>query len=352
MKNFSIKENKNFKQLISEEANYIFDKNNGTMITWGRTKEEDAERFPGPTIADIEVTTICDNNCPFCYKSNNLNGQYMSFKTYKKLFDKLPKSLTQIAFGADARLKSNPDIFKIMQYTRDQGIIPNITVANIDSLTAKKLIDVCGAVAVSRYARKEECYSSVGSLCYLKNHLIYSKLKQVNIHMMIAEETFDQAVETIKDMKTEERLQDVNAIVFLSLKTKGRGREFHPLSQEKFNYLVDLCKENEINYGFDSCSSLKFFKSLNEKEYNIYKDVIMPCESTLESSYINVEGKLFPCSFTEGEKGWEEGLDILYCNDFIKDVWNHSRVEEFRKKLFATKSYNEFNCRSCPYYEL
>lgn len=50
----------------SKDANYLFDKKNGTMHTWGNSIDEDAEMFPAPTIADIEVTTICDNGCSFC----------------------------------------------------------------------------------------------------------------------------------------------------------------------------------------------------------------------------------------------------------------------------------------------
>jgi len=100
------------------------------------------------------------NLCPHCYKSNTRDGHYMSFETFKRVFKQIPDTLTQIAFGTDADLLLNPDIWKIMEYTRKQGIIPNVTVADITKETAQKLANVCGAVSVSWYGihtSKEYC---------------------------------------------------------------------------------------------------------------------------------------------------------------------------------------------------
>jgi hypothetical protein len=338
-----------YKQLSSPEANYIFYKDSGQMITWGKTIEDDAVAFPAPTILDMEVTTKCDGVggklCPFCYKANNPNGRSMSFETFKKVFDKMPAVLTQIAFGADSKGTSNPDLLTMMAYAKERGVAPNITIAEIDDTMAESLVGLCGAVAVSRYADKNICYNSV-------EKLTSRGLQQVNIHMMISEETLQQARETVADIQTDPRLAGVNAIVFLSLKQKGRGVHHNVLSQQHFNELVSECLTKEVNFGFDSCSSLKFFQSLTNEQYLQYKGVIQPCESTLESSYINVDGEFFPCSFTEGTAGWEKGIDVVNCDDFITDVWQNDRVVQFRNALTHTACNNQFDCRHCPIYNV
>jgi radical SAM protein with 4Fe4S-binding SPASM domain len=84
----------------------------------------------------------------------------------------------------------------------------------------------------------------------------------------------------------------------------------------------------------------------------MYKGMIMPCESTLESSYINVDAEFFPCSFTEGTEGWETGISVIEHKNFIENVWNSPRVYQFRNKLLATKSCNKFGCRECPIYKI
>jgi hypothetical protein len=59
------------------------------------------------------------------------------------------------------------------------------------------------------------------------------------------------------------------------------------------------------------------------------------CESFGRFSvYINVEGGCFPCSFCEGEPGWEEGIDVL-SSDFMRDIWNGTKFEEGRMRLYT-----------------
>ena len=70
-----------------------------------------------------------------------------------------------------------------------------------------------------------------------------------------------------------------------------------------------------------------------------------PCESGLFSSYINCYGKFFVCSFAEGEDVWQDGIDVLNCDDFLNDVWNHPRLVTWRSRLIENK-------RDCPIYEL
>lgn len=351
MNDYTIRDTPTKKILISKHANYVFNKATGDMHSWRETLNDDPQEFPAPTILDFEVTTKCngigkDNKiCRFCYKSNSPDGRNLSFENFKKIFDKLPKSITQIAFGVDSRCETNPDVFHMMLYAKDQGVIPNVTVAELDYITACKLASLCGAVAVSAYDDPDIFANTV-------QHLTDCELKQCNAHVMISEETYERSIRVIRQVSVDSRLKNLNAVVFLSLKTKGRGEHFHPLPQAKFNSLVNLCKENGISYGFDSCSSLKYFSSLSEHEYGTLSQYIQPCESTLESAYINVDGEFFPCSFTEGTEGWENGISVLDCNDFVEDVWEHERTQEFRNKLMSTVDTNKFQCRSCPIHKI
>ena len=348
-KNYSVYLNNDYKLFKSEEANYIFNMKNGFTMTWNPKTNEDPLYFPVPEILDMEVTTICQGPngipCPFCYKSNNPNGKNMSFETFKQIFDVLPKSITQIAFGIDANATSNPDLWKMMEYCRENNIVPNTTVANISDETADLLSKYCGAVSVSRYADKNLCYDSI-------KRLTDRGMAQVNMHYMIAEETYEGALETLNDIKTDPRLSKMNAIVFLSLKKKGRAaiNPYNCLSQDKFDNLVKTARELGVNLGFDTCSGKKSLKSL-EADKNA-KDSISLCESSRESAYISTDGEYFPCSFTEGTEGWETGINVLECNstqDFIDKVWNNPRTVEFRNNLIKNVCNG---CRSCPIYDI
>lgn len=328
--------NNNMRYFRSDDFNFNFNMENGHTIIWGNTIHNDPEVAPFPIICDMEITTICGGisnygPCKFCYKSNTLNGKYMPFEKAKKIIDNLPEGITQIAFGVDAKLESNPDWYKIFKYSREKGIIPNVTVADITMETAKKIASVCGAVAVSRYDDKNICYDSV-------QRLTDAGMKQTNMHLMISKETFQTAIETIDDINNDERLKSLNAVVFLSLKKKGRGEKYHPLSQKEFNVIVKLCLEKNIRFGFDSCSAHKFLNYIKDdsklKHLAVYCE---PCESSIMSSYINVDGEFFPCSFVEGTNGWESGIDVSECTDFVEDVWLNPRVQNFRESLLMNK---------------
>lgn len=328
------------------DYNFIFNQSNGLFARWGKTFDDDPDFSPyGNEILDIEVTDICSGPggipCSFCYKSNSPhNKSNMSFDTFKSIIDKMPETLTQIAIGADAQGTSNPDLFKMMEYSRSKGIIPNITVADIDNVTAKRLSELCGAVAVSRYSNKSYCYESIYKLHSYG-------MKQINMHIMVSEETLPQVYETFNDVISgEKRLEGLNAIVLLSLKKKGRGRGFTTLSQDKFKTLIDFALDNNIPIGFDSCSCHKFLASVADRDnYNELETLSEPCESTCFSAYINSGGNYFPCSFTEGQDDWKTGINVPNCGDFVKDVWNSDRSIVFRNNLLK-------NGRRCPVFEV
>lgn len=300
---------------------------------------------------DIEITDICRgpgrSPCLFCYKGNTpKNSHYMSLGEFKRIFSRFKKEpLTQIAFGVDAQCESNPDTFAIMQHARENGIIPNVTVADINDYVAFRLSKLCGAVAVSRYANKDFCYNSIERLASYKN--IYSPLEQITIHIMISQETLEQVYETFYDYKTDPRLSNLNAIVLLSLKKKGRGKQgYTPLTQEQFNDIVNYALEHNIPIGFDSCSCGKFEKSINtHKDKDRFMQLAEPCESSLFSFYINTLGQGFPCSFVEGEGEWAEGIDMFEVEDFLSDVWYNERLVFFRSRLLENK-------RECPIFEV
>jgi MoaA/NifB/PqqE/SkfB family radical SAM enzyme len=337
------------KILKSEKYNFLFQKSDGFFARFGKTQEDDGDPSLGiPEIADIEISTACKQGCSFCYKSNNPDGVNMSLETYKQLFSKLPLSVTQVAFGI-TDIDANPDMWDIFDYTRSNGVIPNVTIngSRMKPELYDRLSKTMGAVAVSVGTgyNKDNSYNSI-------KELTDRGMKQVNIHNMICLENFDYTIQVMKDCKTDERLKNLNALVLLSLKTKGRAENrFHPLPQDKFNELCKFALSENISIGFDSCSSHKFFsyldsdKSLTDDFKNNMKNCVEPCESGCYSSYIDTEGFYFPCSFTPGTDDWKEGLNVLECDDFIDDIWQHEKTVKFRNKLIGCN-------RDCPLYKI
>lgn len=357
-------DSKKKKMLFSPDYNYIFDKVSGVFMRWGKTPDDDPDysKF-GPEIADIEISTICHKECDHCYKSNTRHGKYMSLETFMRVFERLPKTITQIAFGI-GDIDGNPDLYKIMKHCRDNGVIPNITINGyrMKESDYENLAKYCGAVAVSYYDGAT-CYNTIRNL---KSH----GLHQVNMHMVLSQETYDQCKSMLISashlMPSSLR---PNAIVFLWLKPKGDRNTYHQVTKEQLSEFMEMIYKHSVSMssvgiGFDSCSA----PMMDTRFFEKYKDYIEPCESTLFSIYIDVNGKAYPCSFSTGEMGMQ-GIDMLqeentveyddmldgYWNiykkfDFLRHVWNTDEFVNFRNILINNKTNN--GCRKCPIYKL
>ncbi len=336
-----VKETNDYKIVTTDGYNMLFDKRDGTMLRWGNTVESDPQVAPlGPELLDLEASTgSCSGLCPWCYKSNTMDsGKHMSLETFQIILDKMGKQLAQVAFGVtDA--DSNPDFYAMLKHCREKGVIPNYTTSGLGvteelvALTA----DVCGAVAVSVYPRsKEIAYETV-------KRFQLAGVEQTNIHLLYYQENLQFVYEVLHDVVWGE--VSPHAVVLLALKAKGRGSNLTPATEKQFSDIVDVAIEDNVPLGFDSCSAPKFerwAKRNGREELLLYSE---KCEAACFSSYVNVSGDFFPCSFMEGMEGWEEGISVLDCEGFLNDVWYHPRVIEWRETLLG-------NCRECPVFDV
>lgn len=356
VKTATIIDTKNQKRLKSEDYNFVFNRENGYFARWGKTQNDiDDPKFSpfGPEILDLEVSTVCSGTdqgpCKHCYKSNTPKGEYMTFETFKSILDKMPKTLTQIAFGI-GDMNSCPDLEKMFMYCGENGIIPNITI-NGYGLTddwVDVLAKYCGGIAVSLYHDKNVCYDAI-------ERLNKAGIIQCNIHQVVAEETLEKCHDLIEDAASDPRLKKhLKAVMFLTLKPKGKRNGMNIVKDvAKYKGLIDHALDVGVQIGFDSCSAPIFLQAMKyDKNFDKYVQMVESCESGLFSSYINVDGVYWHCSFTEDQPGWS-GVNVLEANDFIKDVWMNQETRRFRDKLVnQDNSHICHDCRLCPVYDL
>jgi len=347
----------------SKLYNYEFDKRTGFTKTWGKTVDDDPIMAPANTILDIEISTVCNKSCSFCYKGNSPNGgENMSLDTYKDIINKFPNQngvffLQQVALGIGS-VEGNPDLFDILEYTRSTGIIPNLTIngKDISDEHIEKLASLTGSIAVSHY-NDNDCFETIHRLAEAKR-VDKATLKQINIHKMLSEETYESCTQLLHKISKNELLKNnLNAVVFLSNKPKGPHNNYTTIKDlEKTKKLFNLAQEKDIRFGCDSCSAPMVLKWIEETEQDDITQSIESCESCLSSFYISVKGFAYPCSFSEGHKKWVKGIDMLSINNFAKDVWFSERIEQWRKTLIKSSSECDCSmkkeCRACPIYDI
>jgi hypothetical protein len=349
------------KHVRSPGYNYAFDPVSGEFARWGSTFEEDP-KVGQLEIFDLEVSTVCNGipqpgseiavPCKHCYKSNTKVGENMSFETFKAIFDKLPKTLTQIAFGI-GDLDANKDLVKMFDYCRfndhNPGVVPNLTI-NGHGLTpywVSTLAKFCGGIAVSVYDNKDVCYNAV-------EKLINAGIKQVNIHCVIANESLGRCHEVVDDVVTDSRLKGVKAVVFLTLKPKGDRNKWTSVKNlNDYRDLIQYAFDKEVGIGFDSCSAPTFLAAMKDHpQFERLSQLSESCESDRFSGYANVKGEYWHCSFTEEMPGWE-CIDLLKITNFEKEVWNSPAVKKFRTCLTCQDNKHiAGEVYLCPVYDL
>lgn len=345
---FYVFDSLDFKIVYAEDYSYqyFFNKKTGMVFRCGKTIAEDPTMCNlGPEILDLEISIngcprINGKNCKFCYKNNTNAAPYnMTLETFESLMSKFPKNLSQIAFGITGT-QTNPDFIKILESCKTKyGIIPNYTMSGVD-LTDEILeatIKYCGAVAIS-------CYEGAKEVCYKTIERIHraSEGFHTNMHIVLAKSTFNHVLDVLNDVK-DGKVIGLRHIVFLRIKPVGRAATFDTkITSEMLDTIISFCEENNIGFGFDSCSAtdvIKYYKSKNRDDMVKYCE---PCESSKFSSYINVHGMYWHCSFCENLNGYS-GINVLECDNF-NTAWLGDSMEQFRNPTTrASESCQAFN---------
>lgn len=332
--------NDDVKAVKSEQYNTAFSKIDGTFIRYGSTLDDDPFMAPAFEHLDWLISRKCLWNCDHCYQSNVYNGDTISLENFTQWFDKLHALnpiWCQVAYGIGS-LECIPHLPEILHYTRSKGIIPNITIAShevtaLDNPIVSTNIDAiaryCGAMAISDYNVNDTLNLS-RYLDELRQINTYH-LKQINIHHMLCNETYDKAF-TMMDKMHDNDNSHINAIVFLWMKEQGRAKSgsVTPITQHQFNDIVDYAFKHDISIGSDTCGAQAMISALTalDKLTPEIKQNVEQCCSTRFSVFLSVDGQFYPCSFCD----YINGIHIDDIETF-DDVWYSQQFNAFREQL-------------------
>lgn len=332
--------------------NCFFDKLTGFNCRFGQKIEDDPDCCElGPEILDLEVVTDgCvpvkgTENCKYCYKcSTNRAPTCMTFETFEKIIKTFPINLSQIAFGITG-LQANPDLPKMFEFCRQIGIVPNLTTAGADMNEAMKdmICKYAGACAVSCYAgAKELCYKTIKELHdYAREK--HGRDLHVNMHIVVSVDSMQHLKDVLRDI-AEKKVDGLKAVVFLRIKPCGRAKHMDcTVTHGMYRELIEYCLDHEISFGFDSCSATPAMDVLRELGKPELCNCCESCESSRLSSYINVKGEYWSCSFAER-------------TDFIKpvNVLDYESATEWwnSDEVLRIRNLKNPACKSCPIYDL
>lgn len=326
-----------------DDYHFMADAKTGITLRWGRTPEENPFFAPVPELADISISNHCTKGCSYCYRDSKANNQFMSVEDYVRLLESMKHpqygNVFQVAIGGGEPLE-HPDFMQIINETCHRGIVPNFTTNGIHLSpdVCKAIKNKVGAVALS--------VTSINEIQQEKVFMLAEESIRTNIHYVLSSENISEAVNIVNG-NYDDRLNGVNAMVFLTYKPAGRATGRHIIKQGKgliaFVKAINERKGLLPRIGFDAC-----FVPILMHYTCIRPELIDTCEGGYFSVYIDHNLNVSPCSFS----GINDSYSLLE-NDFY-DIWLN-KFEIFRQE-HGNKCKNNYCeahglCRGCcPYY--
>lgn len=265
-----------------------------------------------------------------CYQSGATKWQAnMPLTDFKNIVDQSEGKVWQFALGGRGDPDQHEEIEKILSYSREHGIVPNLTTSGYELTSAKAnlISKYCGAAAVSWY--KTEYTQRAIDL------LLATGIK-VNLHFVLSRQSIDEAIEMIEHQQLPAQ---INRIIFLLFKPIGQGQQQDVLPfDQKTKYFFSLMDSayGLQKMGFDSCSVPAVVNCTNIVDPNCYD----ACEAGRFSAYVTPDLQLLPCSFDQTQR-WSVSLH----NRSLQSAWRSPQFDDFRHQLEAA-------CPQCARREL
>ena len=324
------------KCFINDDYEIFFDPSTGVEMMRGANGKPDPFSLQLPSLLDIGIMGTCVNNCPFCYQGHE-NKPNMKLEDFKWIIDQVKQHTNQVALGGRGDPNKHENFKEIIEYARNNNVVPNYTTSGIDLTDDQiEISKMCGAVAVSEY----------------RTPVTYEALKRfmdagvkTNIHMIFSQPSFDEAVKILygsnpwqansTGKKTLVDIDRLNAVIFLLFKPAGAGKNLIGMrpTEYQFGIFSSLIFNSKAKFkvGMDSCLCNHVLKKSTPTE--LQKLSIDTCEGARMSGYITPNMIFMPCSFAEKSQ-W--GVSLRKKD--IEQVWNKSLpFKRFRKMLHKQK---------------
>lgn len=328
----------------SSDYNFVGDTETGVTMRWGATVDQNPVLAPWPELADISISNHCSKNCDFCYRDSKPNNSFLSVVDYENILESLTSprwgSVFQVALGGGEPLE-HPQFLEIIQRTWEREIVANFTTngAAVTPSLAAKLAGKVGAVALS--------ISKIEELQTERIKMLTDAGIKTNLHFILDSNSIVQAAEILEG-RYNDLFDDVNAVIFLTFKPKGRGTESRCLrSGVSFDRFVSKIDSSacSTHIGFDAC-----FVPVLMHGTKVNADYIDSCECAFFSVYIDEKKNVKPCSFAVGY------ADSFNLNRYsMEEIWTR-QFRKYRQNLLDSPC--EEVCRHstvchgrCAYFE-
>ncbi len=356
------------------------------------------EKNINPLCFDIEVASVCDLACPFCYRQYVATpDKIMTKELAFKLIDQASEiNVPSMKFNWRGEPLLNPALSSIIEYAKKKGVLETIINTNatvLDEKTSKKIIESGLDLMIYSFdGGNKETYEKMRPGRFKKNSFenIYKNISNFNkirknlkspfprtkIQMILTDETRkvkDEYFKLFKDI-----VDDVSVKQYTE-----RGGDLLDLD-ENFESRIKK-NRNELIKKYGKNASL-----LKDSKNDVYiSNGRLPCEQPFQRVLTTYDGKVGMCCYDWGAthtvgyldplgiknghkeyksvkdkadnktKGFQMmNLELPKKNNLpspetltIKEIWHGKDINEVREAHIKNKAENIPICKKCPFKE-
>ena len=351
-----------------------------------------------PLCFDIEVASVCDLACPFCYRQYVATpDKIMSKELAFKLIDQAAElNVPSMKFNWRGEPLLNPALGEIIEYAKKKGVLETIINTNatkLDEKMSKKIIksgldlmiysfdggnkSTYEKMRPGRFKKNnfEEIYQNISNFSKIRKKL-GSTFPRTKIQMILTDETRkvqDEYLKLFKDI-----VDDVSVKQYTE-----RGGDLTDLDKNFEKFLKTQKNDLIRKYGKDAAL-------LKDSKNNIYiSDGRLPCEQPFQRVLSTYDGKVGMCCYdwgathkvgyldklgiSNGEKEYKsvkqksdrkvKGFQMMSLKlpeknnepekkvKTLKDIWHGKHINTVREAHIKNRADKISICKKCPFKE-
>jgi len=307
---------------------------------------EDRVPLNTPLSVHIDICSICNFRCSFCFqadnramKAANLNRGKMSLELFKKIVDDLkqfPEKVKKIKIGNHGEPTLHKDLPAMIQYAREAGVAEIIELftngSKLEPELNQKLVEAgLQRINVSVEGLTDERYMQVAGV----------------------KQDFSELVDGVRDLynrKTENLVIYVKIADQTTALDKGDSRQFILSSEEReyfYQTFGDICDEIYIEKIVPQWAETQLDKQNEVAETGMYDQKIKKyketCPFTFMYLHFNCDGTTSPCTLD-----WPRKVVIGNANDqSVKDIWTGQSLHNLRVAMLKGRRKDVNFCKNC-----
>lgn len=271
-----------------------------------------------PPNVQIEITSICNFRCVFCYQTDNQFNKksagfmgHMNFEVFKKIIDELEGNVQFLTLASRGEPLICKDFNKMIEYTKGKflGLKINTNASMLTEDKAKSILEseVCTLV-ISADAAEEENYSK-----YRVNGNLNRIVKNLKKFNQIKNDFYPNS----------KIITRVSGVKFEKEQNYNKMKEFWGRMVDQVAFVNYLPWEN----AYDS------------KPNNLNT----PCSDLWRRMFIWWDGSVNPC-----DVDYKSTLKISNVKDeTIKEIWNSKKYNNLREKHLNNQRQKINICSKC-----